>query len=95
MTKELEPLALKVLWSYQLQMKIVDEGIGSDLTEVEHRTRQGARLRPLRMRERAALVGGRVQIISSPNNGTTVEVFSVSKFVWRNTRIPRLTDFDV
>jgi signal transduction histidine kinase len=27
------------------------------------------------MRERAALVGGRVQIISSPNKGTTVEVF--------------------
>jgi signal transduction histidine kinase len=26
------------------------------------------------MRERAVLVGGRVQIISSPNKGTTVEV---------------------
>ena len=59
----------------QLQMKIVDDGSGFDLGEVERRAQQGAAFGLMGMRERAALVGGRVQIISSPNKGTTVEVF--------------------
>ena len=59
----------------QLQMKIVDDGSGFDLTEIECRAHEEASFGLMGMRERAALVGGRVQIISSPNKGTTVEVF--------------------
>jgi PAS domain S-box-containing protein len=59
----------------QLQMKIVDDGNGFDLAEVERRAQQGADFGLIGMRERAALVGGRVQIISSPHKGTTIEAF--------------------
>ena len=58
----------------QLQMKIIDDGNGFDITEVERRAQQRAGFGLIGMRERAALVGGRVQIISSPNQGTTVDV---------------------
>jgi two-component system sensor histidine kinase UhpB len=60
--------------SGHLQIRIVDDGTGFDPAEVEHRTDQGAGFGLMGMRERAALVGGRVQIISSPNKGTTVQV---------------------
>jgi PAS domain S-box-containing protein len=60
--------------SGQLQMKIVDDGRGFDLAEVERRAHQEASFGLMGMRERAALVGGRVEIISSSNKGTTVEV---------------------
>lgn len=60
--------------SDHLQIRIVDDGSGFDPAEVEHRAYQGACFGLIGMRERAALVGGRVQIISSPNQGSTIEV---------------------
>jgi PAS domain S-box-containing protein len=57
-----------------LQLKIVDDGNGFDLAEIEGRAQQAASFGLMGMRERAALVGGRVQIISSPNKGTAVRV---------------------
>lgn len=58
----------------KLRMKIVDDGMGFSLAEIERRPRQDGGFGLLGMRERAALVGGRVQIISSTNKGTRVEV---------------------
>jgi signal transduction histidine kinase len=57
-----------------LQLKIVDDGNGFDLAEIEGRAQEEASFGLMGMRERAALVGGRVQIISSPNKGTAVQV---------------------
>jgi signal transduction histidine kinase len=58
----------------QLRMKIVDDGNGFELAEVERRAHEGLGFGLMGMRERAALVGGRVRIISSPKKGTSVEV---------------------
>jgi PAS domain S-box-containing protein len=58
----------------QLRIKIVDDGNGFELAEVERRAHDGLGFGLIGMRERAALVGGQVQIISSPNKGTSVEV---------------------
>jgi PAS domain S-box-containing protein len=58
-----------------LEMKIVDDGTGFDLAESERHAHEGLGFGLMGMRERAALVGGRVEIISSPSAGTTVEVF--------------------
>jgi PAS domain S-box-containing protein len=58
----------------KLRMKIVDDGMGFSLAEIERRARQEGGFGLMGMRERAALVGGRVQIISSTNKGTRVEV---------------------
>jgi PAS domain S-box-containing protein len=57
-----------------LQLKIVDDGKGFDLAEIEGRAHEEASFGLMGMRERAALVGGRVRIISSPNEGTTIEI---------------------
>jgi PAS domain S-box-containing protein len=58
----------------QLQIKIVDDGVGFDLLEIERRAQHQASFGLMGMRERAVLVGGRMHIISSPNKGTTIEV---------------------
>jgi len=59
----------------QLRMKIVDDGIGFDVAKTN---KSGADERPTfgltGMKERAALLGGEVNITSSPGQGTTVEV---------------------
>jgi PAS domain S-box-containing protein len=57
-----------------LEMKIVDDGTGFDLAEVERHGHEGLGFGLMGMRERASLLGGRVEIISSPSAGTTVEV---------------------
>jgi PAS domain S-box-containing protein len=57
-----------------LQLKIVDDGNGFDLAEIEGRAQEEASFGLMGMRERAAWVGGCVQITSSPNKGTTVQV---------------------
>jgi len=57
-----------------LRMKIVDDGRGFDLAEIEGHTGPDRGFGLMGMRERAASVGGRVQIVSSPKRGTTVEV---------------------
>ena len=58
----------------RLRMEIMDDGNGFELAEVERRTHEGFGFGLMGMRERAALVGGRVRIISSPGKGTTVQV---------------------
>jgi PAS domain S-box-containing protein len=58
----------------ELRMKIVDDGRGFDLAEIEGHTYPDGGFGLMGMRERAASVGGRVQIVSSPSTGTTVEV---------------------
>ena len=58
----------------QLQMKIVDDGRGFDPAEIEGHTCPDGGFGLMGMRERAASVDGRVQIVSSPGTGTTVEV---------------------
>jgi PAS domain S-box-containing protein len=58
----------------ELRMKIVDDGRGFDLAEIEGHTCPDGGFGLMGMRERAASVGGRVQIVSSPRTGTTVEV---------------------
>jgi PAS domain S-box-containing protein len=58
----------------ELQIRIVDDGTGFDVAEVGRHAHNGAGFGLMGMRERAALVGGRVQIISSPGKGTKVEV---------------------
>jgi|GEM_PF-1401342 len=58
----------------ELRMKIVDDGRGFDPAEIEGRTCSDRGFGLMGMRERAGSVGGRVQIVSSPGMGTTVEV---------------------
>jgi signal transduction histidine kinase len=58
----------------QLRIRIVDDGEGFELAEVERRAHTGLGFGLTGMRERAGSVGGRVQITSSPRNGTSVEV---------------------
>jgi PAS domain S-box-containing protein len=58
----------------ELRMKIIDDGRGFDLAEIEGHTCPDGGFGLMGMRERAASVGGRVQIVSSPGTGTTVEV---------------------
>jgi two-component system sensor histidine kinase UhpB len=55
----------------KLRLLIRDNGIGFD---VESAQAQTVGLGLIGVRERAALVGGRAKIISSPNKGTTIEV---------------------
>jgi two-component system sensor histidine kinase NreB len=55
-------------------LKIVDDGNGFDLAEIEGRAHEEASFGLMGMRERAALVGGRVRIISAPHEGTTIEI---------------------
>jgi PAS domain S-box-containing protein len=55
-----------------LRLLIRDNGLGFDAGSVQAQT---AGLGLIGIKERAALIGGRAKIISSPNKGTTVEVF--------------------
>jgi PAS domain S-box-containing protein len=59
----------------QLLMRIVDDGKGFDLTEIERRSQPDAGFGLIGMKERAALVGGALHVISSPGKGTAIEVF--------------------
>ena len=56
----------------KLRLLIRDNGIGFD---VESAQAQTVGLGLFGIKERAALVGGRVKIVSSPKKGTTIEVF--------------------
>ena len=54
-----------------LELEIRDDGIGFDVESVwSHAT--GASIGLFAMRERAALAGGRLDIISAPGRGTTL-----------------------
>jgi two-component system sensor histidine kinase UhpB len=54
----------------ELEVMVRDDGVGFSLREVESRSRGGIGL--LGMHERAALIGGSVEIHSAPGEGTTV-----------------------
>ena len=56
----------------KLRLLIRDNGIGFDAESAQAQT---VGLGLIGIKERAALVGGRAKIISSPNKGTTIEVF--------------------
>jgi PAS domain S-box-containing protein len=68
-----------------LRVMIRDDGGGFDAASVEGHT---VGLGLIGIKERAALVGGRVQIISSPKKGTAVKI-SLPLHPPRNTAIPR------
>jgi signal transduction histidine kinase len=57
-----------------LRLLVRDDGKGFDVPAAEARADQGASLGLLGLKERAALAGGSARIISSPGQGTTVEV---------------------
>lgn len=58
-----------------LLLVVRDDGIGFDPASLEDRAGQEATLGLMGIKERAFLAGGRARIISSPGEGTTVEVY--------------------
>jgi PAS domain S-box-containing protein len=56
----------------ELQLRVHDNGVGFDVESPQVET---VGLGLIGIKERAALLGGRAGIISSPGNGTTIEVF--------------------
>lgn len=58
----------------QLHIMIKDDGIGFDVKAAQQRAAQGQSLGLIGMQERALLVGGRIEIESTPHSGTTVRV---------------------
>jgi PAS domain S-box-containing protein len=57
-----------------LLLVVHDDGVGFDVIKAEALAQEGASLGLLSMKERAALAGGSLQVISSPGEGATVEV---------------------
>lgn len=57
-----------------LLLVVRDDGIGFDLASLEGRAEQEATLGLMGIKERAILAGGRARIVSSPGEGTVVEV---------------------
>lgn len=58
----------------QLHIMIQDDGIGFDVKAAQQRAAQGQSLGLIGMQERALLVGGHLEIESTPRGGTTVRV---------------------
>jgi signal transduction histidine kinase len=56
----------------ELKLLIKDDGIGFDMIQVQERTSTGNCLGLVGMRERASLIGGRIEIESFPHSGTEV-----------------------
>ncbi|MDR3633329.1 MAG: PAS domain S-box protein [Isosphaeraceae bacterium] len=59
---------------HELSMTVGDDGIGFDPTLARERAARGTGLGLLGMRERAALLGGRIEILSAPGEGTQVHI---------------------
>ena len=57
-----------------LVMKLHDDGIGFDVTAMRERAKAGGSIGLLGMEERALLVGGQLDIASTPGEGTTLLV---------------------
>jgi two-component system sensor histidine kinase UhpB len=57
-----------------LRLIVRDDGKGFDVAAAKARAEQGASLGLLGLKERAALAGGSARVISSPGEGTTVEI---------------------
>jgi signal transduction histidine kinase len=62
-----------------LRMAVQDDGRGFDVAEARERAKAGGSAGMLGMQERAALIGGQLEIESAPKQGTTVRV----RFPWR------------
>lgn len=58
----------------RLSIKVVDNGRGFTWEKVHHKFTEGESFGLQSMKERASLVGGKVDIISEENNGTTVSI---------------------
>ncbi|HXG09443.1 MAG TPA: ATP-binding protein [Gemmataceae bacterium] len=56
----------------ELRLAVRDDGIGFDVAAAEERAARGASLGLLGMQERALLVGGQLQIRSTPSGGTEI-----------------------
>jgi len=56
------------------RLVVSDDGKGFDVAAAKARAEQGASLGLLGIEERAALAGGNARIVSSPGQGTTIEV---------------------
>lgn len=65
----------------QLHLRIHDDGIGFEVAAVREKAVNGASLGLLGMEERAVLVGGELQMISAPDQGTEVHAWFPLK--WR------------
>jgi two-component system CheB/CheR fusion protein len=55
----------------EIVLVIEDDGIGFEIGEVDRTSESGRGLGLIGMRERAAIIGGMIEIESSPGNGTT------------------------
>jgi two-component system sensor histidine kinase NreB len=55
-------------------LEVEDDGVGFDVAELAESTGQRRGWGILGMQERASLLGGTLQIISGPSNGTRVKV---------------------
>jgi two-component system sensor histidine kinase DegS len=57
-----------------LELVIGDDGIGFDLDAAQDRIARGLSFGLLSMRERVQLVGGKIEMKSETNKGTTIKV---------------------
>jgi signal transduction histidine kinase len=64
-----------------LQLSVLDDGVGFDVSALRDEALRGASLGLLSMQERAALVGGSLDFITSPGRGTEVRAWFPIK--WR------------
>ncbi len=60
--------------SHELSLSIQDDGIGFDVSDSRRRAMDGDNFGLISMQERSSLVGGQVQIESTPGRGTRVHV---------------------
>jgi len=60
--------------SENLTLMVRDDGVGFDVTTATHRAHAGGSVGLLGQQERAALLGGRVDIVSHPGVGTEIQV---------------------
>jgi PAS domain S-box-containing protein len=59
----------------ELQLLILDDGVGFEVEVTLERVAQGTGLGLLGMQERVALLGGRIEIDSAPGRGTQIRVY--------------------
>jgi PAS domain S-box-containing protein len=55
-----------------IHLAVTDDGVGFDVEAARGKSRHGGSLGLLNMQERAALVGGRLDVISAPGGGTEI-----------------------
>lgn len=63
----------------ELHLTIRDDGVGFDITQGQQRAKHGGSLGLLGMEERAAHIGGRLEINSSKNGGTLVRAVFIAE----------------